>query len=63
MHPGQELAHPVPTMALLQTSLASTMCMHPADDPTLSADAELMHKWAETIFSAQWQYDVTKSAL
>ena len=63
MQPGQELAHPNPTMALWQPGLAVTMCMSPCRwlHPPPSVPPFLLTQNLRLFFSAQC--DVTKSAL
>ena len=63
MQPRWELAHLVPTMALLQPSLYSSFLVHSTvlvnpPTSTFSGGVEPTCKHAETTFSAQ--YDITK---
>ena len=65
MQPGQELAHLMLNMAVLQPSLGAAMCTasQPTSPcPTLSVDAEPTCNHTETILCSV-QYDATKSAL
>ena len=55
-----EVAHPVPTMALSQPSLAATMCMSPCGWPH-TPHPVLTHNPCASVLSAQC--DVTKSEL
>ena len=67
MQPGQELTHPVPTMALLQPSLKAAMCTAPCGWPHLppSVSPFLLSKTCmlADLFWAVQHYQKTKHGL
>ena len=66
LQPGREIAHLVPTMALLQPSLTTTRFTAPSPPPTHTHLILMQNprvSWQSLFFLCSAQYDVTKSVL